>query len=244
MLFVVNLDSATDRRQRMAAQLAHLGLAWERVGYDGRRVPHPAIAAFARAHFPPLEFDFASLSGAEIGCWISHLQAWRRLVTSATAPACAVLEDDLLLDASLPAALGDLATGHELDLVYLGTSSRNISTRQRVQVGGCTVHAPVGTVLNTWGYVVQRGYAQRFLATPRRIRLPIDRHLGRGRPHGGPRVGVLRPAAVHEDPALGVRSQIAPHTFRADRWRVVDAGRRWLLGSRMSDLYYAMYRWL
>lgn len=243
MLFVVNLDSATDRRERMAAQLARLGLAWQRVGYDGRGVPRAALAGFARSHFPALAFDFASLSGAEIGCWFSHLLAWQRLVEGA-APACAVLEDDLLLEASLPDALSDLGAGRDLDLVYLGTSSRNISTRQRVRVGRCAVHAPVGTVLNTWGYVVQRPFAQRFLATPQRIRLPIDRHLGRGRSHDGPSVGVLRPAAVHEDPDLGARSQIGPYTFRADRWRVVDAGRRWLLGSRVGDLYYAMYRWL
>lgn len=244
MIFLVNLDSATDRRQRMTTQMRALGLTWTRVAYDGRRETRERIGAYARDRFPALAFDLATLSGAEVGCWLSHLEAWRRLVLHDDTPACAVLEDDLLLDAALPAALADLAEQRAFDVVYLGTSSRNISSRQRTHAGCCAIHAPVGTILNTWGYVVRREYAARFLATPRRIRLPIDRLIGAGLRHADARVGVLRPAVVREDPALGVRSQIEPFTFRADRWKVVEAARRRLLASRVSDMYYALYRWL
>lgn len=243
MLFLVNLDSAAERRHRMAAQLSVLGLSWQRVGYDGRCVPREALRAHTRRAFPALSFDDTVLSGAEIGCWLSHLTAWQRFIAARQSPACTVLEDDVLLDASLPAILDDLARRHPFDLVYLGTSSRNISTRHRVQAGRCGIHQPVGTILNTWGYVVARDFAERFLATRQRIDLPIDRHLGNGR-RTGARVGVLRPAVVREDAMLGLRSQIEPFTHRLDRWRMLDRARRRLLASRVSDAYYALYRWL
>lgn len=244
MIVVINLDSATERRQRMAAQLDALGLRWARMAYDGRRKPAAEITTFVHQRFPALEFDLDTLSGAEVGCWLSHLMAWHRLVTSTGFSACTVLEDDLALDAGLPAAIGTLTAQQAFDLVYLGTSSRNISTRQRVQIGCCTVHVPVGTILNTWGYVIRREFAARFLATRRRIRLPIDRLVGAGNARAVARVGVLQPAVVREDPALGLRSQIEPYTWRADRWKVVEAARRRVLASRVSDLYYALYRWL
>ena len=42
------------------------------------------------------------------------------------------------------------------DLVYLGTSSRNISMRRRVRVGDWWVHEAVGTVCNTTSVPVTR----------------------------------------------------------------------------------------
>lgn len=244
MLFVINLDDAAERRGRMAAQLAALGLPWIRIGFDGRRRLAADIDAHVRAQFPGITFDPDALSSAEVGCWLSHLDAWRHVAASPGAHACAVLEDDVLLDARLPGALQGLVPQDAFDIVYLGTSSRNISTRRRVQVGCCDVHVPVGTVLNTWGYVIRRTFAQRFLATPRHVTLPIDRYIGAGMRYAGARVGVVQPAVVREDPHLGSRSQIEPFTFRVDRWKIVERARRRLLASRASAFYYRLYRWL
>ena len=89
------------------------------------------------------------------------------------------------------------------------------------------------------------GRLERFFEQPSVvIRLPIDHFLG-GRAHvQKPRVGVLQPAVVSEDTALARASQIQPHTFRLDRTRLLEYARRRLLGSRVGDLYYGIYRWL
>jgi len=55
---------------------------------------------------------------------------------------------------------------------------------------------------------------------------------------------VVQPAALWEDPRLGRLSQIEPHTFRPDRWRIVEDMRRRFLGSRIGELYYSVYRLL
>lgn len=245
VLFLVNIDAAHQRRARMTAQLAALGLAYERVGTDLRRAARAEVDATVAAMLPGLRFDHDALSGAEIGCWVSHLAAWRRML-EAGAPSCAVLEDDLLLDARLPDALRVLGGGAAgYDVVLFGTSSRTVSSRRRTPVGDFHVHAPVGTIYNTWGYVVARAFAERFFRRPPTpVGRPIDHLTGGALKALRPRTGVLRPAVVVEDPESGAASQIAPTTTRLDRARLVEAARRRLLAGRFGDLVGRLFHYL
>lgn len=245
MLVLVNLDTAVERRRHMVAQLDALALRHQRVGFDGRARPAARIAAWSRERFGDISFDFDLLSGAEVGCWLSHLAAWDLLRSRPDQAACAVIEDDVVLDSRFPQAIATLACAPEYDVVYLGTSSRNISARRRVSIGDCWVHEPIGMVFNTWAYVIAREYVQRFFAIPKlRIRVPIDHFLGGNAHLAKPRIAVLCPPVVTEDPGLGAQSQIEPHTFRLDRWKIVEFARRRLLGSRAGDLYYSLFRLL
>lgn len=246
MLFLVNLDTAIERRAAMAAQLGALGLDFRRVGVDFREQGRAAIDAWLAVNLPGIAFAHRRLSGAEIGCWASHLLAWKTLASDDSASACAVIEDDLVLDAGLPEAIATLCHAPSHDLVFLGTSCRNVSTRRHSVVGGMHLHRPFGTIYNTWGYVVSRDWVLRFLAArPWRIDRPIDHYTG-GRRAGAlkPRAAVLRPAVVREDALLGPASQIEPYTYRIDRSRLVELARRRILASRVSALYYRLYRLL
>ena len=245
MLFLINLDDARARRAAMHAQLAGLGLACERIGVDFRRTPQAAIDAWIAARFPRIAFDHGCVSGAEIGCWASHLLAWQALASRDDVAACTVLEDDLALDAALPEAIDALARAPAFDLVFLGTSSRNVSTRRRVPAGRFQLHHAVGTIYNTWGYVVSRDWVRKFFAARWRIDRPIDHYTGGSRAADlKPRTAVLRPAVVGEDERLGVDSQIEPYTYRIDRARLVEAARRRIIASRVSALYYKLYDYL
>jgi glycosyl transferase family 25 len=229
----------------MTAQLDGLGIPFRRFGFDGRTLSVETIAEWARLHFPNVDFDTDALSGAEIGCWLSHLLAWQALRDDIANSSCAVIEDDLLLDPGFAATLRALANPAPYDLVFLGTSSRNISTRRRMRVGGHWVHEPIGSILNTWGYVVSRAYVEQVLDNRYfRIRVPIDHFLGGNLRDRHPVIGVVQPVALWEDPRLGRLSQIEPHTFRPDRWRIVEDVRRRFLGSRIGELYYSVYRLL
>jgi len=66
----------------MTQQLHASGLEWERVGIDFRRAESGRIADELKHRFPGLRFDLRSQSGAELGCWASHLCAWQRLLAS------------------------------------------------------------------------------------------------------------------------------------------------------------------
>lgn len=252
MLVLINLDSAVERRQAMARQLTNCALAFDRVGVDLRCVRTAEVDAQIQARFPGLRFDRKSLSIAEIGCWLSHLSAWQRLLRQRAHAACTVIEDDLTLLPGFAHAVQVLSGRRRsepldphFELIYLGTSSRNISQRRRSLIGGLLVHRPVGVIFNTWGYVVRRSYVERFFAAgPRSIGLPIDHFLGGRGGRASPRIGVLQPHVVAEDPVLGAASQIGPYTRRLDRSALFENVRRRLLASPMSEFYYALYRYL
>jgi len=228
----------------MTSQLVRLGLSFERIGVDLRASNASEVAAVVRATFPALDFDLGRLSGAEVGCWLSHLSCWKRM-RDRNAGACTVLEDDLILDDALAEAISTLATQDAFDMVYLGTSSRNLSTRRRTAIGALWAQEPVGAIYNTWGYSMSRGYIERFLAEKRiAIDVPIDHFLGGLAPPLSPRIAVVRPNLVYEHRVLGAASQIEPFTNRVDRWRIVDLVRRRLLSSRISYLYDVVYRML
>jgi glycosyl transferase family 25 len=244
MRVLINLDAATGRRARMLSQCAALGLAFERIGFDGRGHSRAELAATVRAHFPHVVFDADALSGAEIGCWMSHLLAWSALLARPQCAAATVIEDDVLLHPAFDAVCRELERGGAYDVVYLGTSSRNLSTRRSVPMQALRLHEPLGAIYNTWGYVIARRYAAAFFSQPRRIGWPIDHVLGGRVRRLAPRLAVVQPAVVTEDTASALRSQIEPTTFRLDRARLVEGARRRLLASRVSDLYYRLYRYL
>jgi len=241
---LINLDAAVERRERMEAKLACAGIAAERVGLDFRESSPEYVHRWARQYFPQISFDLDAMCAAEAGCWASHLTAWRS-VLHGNARSCTVLEDDVLLADHFRALTEMLSAQDSFDVVYLGTSSKNISRRRRTRIGKLWVHEPIGVVFNTWGYVVRREYVQRFFASDRlRIDMPIDHFLGGRAKCVKPRTGVLRPAIVSEDPAVGLDSQIQPYAKRLDRHPVWQEARRALLGSKVSDLYYSLYRLL
>ena len=244
MLVLINLDSALKRRAKMTRQLDSQSLEFTRIGLDFRRLERPAVEREVRHRFPSLHFDLRRLSGAEIGCWASHLAAWQ-MVLDTGAPSLCVLEDDLVLAPGFAAAVCALQADPQLDLIYLGTSSRNISQRRQLQVGGLAVHAPIGLILNSWGYVVRRDWVRDVFATGGAIDMPIDHFIGGRARWSRPEIGVLQPAVVSDDPQLSHASQIGPYTARLDRASIVQQLRRAILDSRLSDLYYrTVYRML
>jgi glycosyl transferase, family 25 len=236
MLVLINLDSACARRASMEAQLAAAGLAADRVGVDLRGVTRAGARETARRAFPAFRFG-GLLSGPEIGCWLSHLTAWQ-LAVAARAPACTVIEDDLLLQPHFAEAHRRLAREARHDVVYLGTSSRNISMRRPEACGPFRLHRPIGGILNTWGYVVRAEFAARFLGAGGDVTRPIDHVIG-GSGRGRPDVAVLLPPAVRENESVASDSQIAPFTGRPDRAVLIEGLRRKFLSSRLGDAYYA-----
>jgi glycosyl transferase family 25 len=237
MLLLINLDSAVTRRASMESQLKAAGVAAQRVGVDLRGVTRARAREMARQAFPAFRFG-GLLSGPEIGCWLSHLTAWQRAV-DAGVPACTVIEDDLLLQPHFVEVHRRLTRPALHDIVYLGTSSRNISMRHPEACGPSRLHRPIGGILNTWGYVVRTEFAARFLAAGGPVTRPIDHVIGGGSRRCRPDVAVLLPPAVQENVMVASDSQIAPFTDRPDRAVIVEELRRKFLSSRLGDAYYA-----
>ena len=76
LTFLVNLESASERRARMEAQLAAAGLEAERIGVDFRECPVEEVHRWTRAHFPQVRFHLGSMCTAEAGCWAAWAGTW------------------------------------------------------------------------------------------------------------------------------------------------------------------------
>lgn len=106
-IFVISLASATLRRTRIRAHLDALGLKYDIVdATDGR-----LLTEDERRHLAP---DATAMSPGAIGCYASHLEAYRRIVDRAL-PLGLILEDDARLNPAVVPLLKAGFTAAPLD---------------------------------------------------------------------------------------------------------------------------------
>lgn len=106
-VYLVNLDSDTERMARAAAQLD--GIAFTRIpGVKGSYLPDYALGALTRNHGQKLK--------GTAGCFLSHIVVWERVVASGR-PAL-VLEDDAHLLIRPPQKLAALGIPKDFDLCF------------------------------------------------------------------------------------------------------------------------------
>lgn len=174
-ILVINLRGSTGRWSKASAELTAAGLVFERLeAVDGRLLPQAELDRLAPwdqgAFFKPL-------SPGEVGCYLSHLAAAKRIVTEGW-PRALVLEDDFLLDADFSDRLADLlgATCPVADIIKL----------EGIRSGGKSVAAlgsgrqllrnrrpPSRTIAQLWSL----SGARKFLAASRELRRPVDVQL-------------------------------------------------------------------
>lgn len=174
-LVFINLDKDSERRTRIEAQLAHLGLPGERL---------PAVWW---KHLPPAEQSllysaernhglyYQPLVDGEKGCYASHIQAWRQLLAS-DAPAMVVLEDDVVLEDAFASVVQAIAAlGDDWDMVKLmgrPAGEKIRTTRPLTASHRLIQYRRVPSF--TAGYVVSRAGARKLLDSRVPFGRPID----------------------------------------------------------------------
>lgn len=170
--YVINLDRSPERLARFQAQAETAGMVVERLpGVDGSALSDAQVAsALAR------RFQFQPLNRGELGVFLSHREAWRRLVVSGERLA-AIFEDDAVLAPGLGLLLaeGDFET-LPFEIIKLETGLRPVALSGKSHAIG-THHAV--SELASWhggtaGYVVTRGGAERLLGLTDPIADTVD----------------------------------------------------------------------
>ena len=177
-VYVINLEGSDARLASAAAQLSAAGLTFERVAaFDGRGL---SVAEFpdydpARAR----AYMGRPLRGGEIGCYLSHLDAARR-IAAGPAPVAVVLEDDMSLPPEAGALLHELADWagarvSDWDLINLGPNKHKIYTDLlTLGSGEHTVTRAHYFPMTTTGLMWSRTGAQAFVDTHETIFAPVD----------------------------------------------------------------------
>ncbi len=234
-IVVINLVRSTDRRERIEANLARLGLGFEFFdGIDAGRGEHRGISRYTEA--AALRNYHRPLSGGEIGCFASHYLLWQRCI-EARKP-LVIMEDDAVLDEGF---VRTLETASEListfPLVRLGLSWEAAGSEVVLPLphGFELVSLAPGTY-GTQCYILSEVAATALVDHAAVWSLPVDIYFDRPQIHGLASYG-LRPyfvrqadPSVHpsvigderyglrpQDPAVKIRSEV--EKFLAERGR-------------------------
>ncbi|WNS38331.1 glycosyltransferase family 25 protein [Enterobacter chuandaensis] len=99
--YIINLESAKERKESVKAQAEHTGLRYEFIqAVDGRKIPVNLLSLLRKEH------SYAVTPG-EIGCSLSHLAAYKALASS-NENCALVLEDDIFIPDNISQFLSEL----------------------------------------------------------------------------------------------------------------------------------------
>lgn len=178
-IWVVNLARSPERRIFMAEQLEALGLPFEIVpAVDGREL---SAAAMAEVYSPERARQRLGreLAAGEVGCALSHLRLFQRLLDDDLESAL-ILEDDAVLLPGLAEVLtrrDELPAGWELVLLYHSEGRYSYWHRKPLSTGHELrrfVRSPYSTV----GYLITQAAARKILALAYPLHVPIDHWTG------------------------------------------------------------------
>lgn len=112
-IYVINLERAKERRERISAQLERLGLPYTIFpAVDGRTITHETLArAYAEND---ARSTYREMTHGEIACALSHIGVYQRILEEGHRHAL-VLEDDALLGESVPQVLSALSALMQAD---------------------------------------------------------------------------------------------------------------------------------
>jgi GR25 family glycosyltransferase involved in LPS biosynthesis len=169
--FILHLERASSRAATVQALRASLPVESEVLAaVDGARLaPQEVDQAYAPRRFQP-RYPFA-LTRTEVGVFLSHRAAWRRIVDDALDFAF-IFEDDAEIDPSAFAALIEFVTAERAawDYVLLPATPTRSGTAVASR-GGLTLLRPDAPPLRAIAQVVSRAAAARLLERT----LPFDR---------------------------------------------------------------------
>lgn len=174
-VFVINLDSAKERLEKIARALHAKGIPFERVpAIDGRGLADPTqfVSTFSLLLRPK------SFLPEEVGCWLSHRKVWQRIVKERI-PLALVLEDDASPRVGFEELESVDLSGTPLDLlrVHVRVSDVEHSRGRWVRTGRCIAGRELclqtrPKYLSTAYFLTLAG-AQK-LVSVRRMLAPVD----------------------------------------------------------------------
>lgn len=178
LYLLINLDRSTDRLAIATSRLGAAGISFERLSaVEGAKLtlPMPGISPerYRRCHGRPLRL-------AEVGCYLSHLNAMRRFLETAHQH-CVIFEDDVELVPSFGSVLADLVANdlHGFDMVRLQGRRPGIGFSVAQLPSGHALQVVLTRITGSSAYIINRRGAQRFLDTLMPMDVPFDHAFNR-----------------------------------------------------------------
>ncbi|MGX9461798.1 glycosyltransferase family 25 protein [Shewanella sp. A14] len=174
-VFLINLDSSTERFTFMDEQLKQLGIEYQRISaVYGKDLHDTDIAKVYDPHKNLQKYD-KTLNLGEIGCYLSHAHCWQMIIEQQLDYAL-ILEDDSVLDPALMTVMqhiGRLSADWDYIKLCHGRKQKGIVKSivldERFSLSTC-----LKLPSSTRGQCVSLAGAKKLLATAFPITRPVD----------------------------------------------------------------------
>lgn len=208
-VFVISLDDAHERRKRMQEVMQKAQVSFEFFdAVRGKNVTQAQKQRFA------LQQDLL-LNAAEIGCLLSHVNIWQKMVDE-NIEAALLAEDDIHVGHSFKSVLTQINIPKETLALFRLETHMAVMNASRVPlqtIGKIGIHQIFNCHAGTAGYIINRATALYLLGQVKNMRLAIDSELfdPARQTITGVKVYQCIPGVVVQDDALvkfnGVQSQ-------------------------------------
>ncbi len=237
-IFIINLAEDAERRRAIEGQLRHLGLPYEvlravkgkQLSTEDRRKNYDE-AWFVRN-------EGRSALPGELGCALSHIEAYHLIVTRKI-PYALILEDDAWLSPNLPQLLNaiEMQYAPSEEDVFLLTWFNSIGPRKLGRLWSSYHVAEVKSAYCAHGYVVSNAAAEALTKALHPVRHVADCWNWLRR-HRVVRVLAVVPTCITADLSYGTRTsgelartvaghsqfELLRHKLHRVIWRLVDHG--------------------
>jgi len=236
--WVINLDRAPERLERIRAQLQRLQLPWMRLAaFDARSLAPAQRAALDERAYRRLH-GMAPIAG-ELGCYLSHVEVMRRFLDG-DADFALVLEDDVLLHDSLPAVLqGLMARPQRWDMVKLSAVHSGTPVPVLAVAPGHWLAVMLSRCTGSSAYLVNRGAATAYLRGLLPMRLPYDHVFDLGW-RFGLQVRLVTPTPCTHDDRIATTIEPLPGPSRKFHWSRRLATHRYRAGIELQRFWYGL----
>ncbi len=173
--YLINLDRSADRLAHMQAAFAGAGVTFRRVAaVDGAALEAASLEAFRQE--APRHTDWRP---GEIGCFLSHLDAWRHIANNPDSFG-AIFEDDIHVSPELGRLLASADwIPPDADLVRLEANRpmRLSDGRTIPSLAHRKVYRALSGTSGTAAYILAREAAARLCDAASELRMPADLFL-------------------------------------------------------------------
>ncbi|XDZ50208.1 glycosyltransferase family 25 protein [Neisseriaceae bacterium CLB008] len=202
-IFIINLEHQTEKRQFMQEQLDRLGLEAEFIAaVNGKSMSADQLREAV------YNYDDCCLTAGEVGCSLSHISIYKKMVSENIKHAL-ILEDDALLSDDLPNVLTSLelkGINHKPH-VYLLTSPQCYNELNPTQIYGNYQSFELLDAWNAHGYVMNIKAASKMAKALSPIFLVAD-HWKHFKHAGYTNISCIIPALVSDHDPDKIKSDL------------------------------------
>lgn len=240
-VLLINLDKSKERRAFCEAELNKYGIEFERIsGVYGKDLSEQEVAAVYSEHDNQRAYK-KTLGLGEIGCYLSHIKCWQKIVDEQLDYAV-ILEDDFKLDQQFQEFAEIIARLRNWDYCRLAFSSRHIPIAHRT-----TITTDYDLVyykkvpINTLAQAVSLKGAKKLLAHSKKIYRPVDVDLKHQWEKGINIVGIDPPLIKERHDFESEIETVAKGKGRAAKTQIWK-NLRYVLDYKIKLIWHSMFK--